>query len=107
MGLIKQIRSVEGARSVQTELSRARRSLRGNSPNKASALTKIDSAIQKFEEELAWRRNASASVLPALERYEQTIRGTIGLRQQRRLPEDFAVDVAGCMSYHEDVSLYF
>ncbi len=103
----RQVRSVEGARDIQSELSDARRSLRGRSPSKADALAAIDRAVQKFEEEVAWRQAATSSVLPALERYEETIRNTIGLRQQRRLPDDLAIEVAGCLSSHKDVSLYF
>ena len=105
--LYSRVRSVEGARDIQSELSDARRSLRGRSPSKPDALAAIDRAVQKFEEEAAWRQEATSSVLPALEQYEETIRNTIGLRQQRRLPDDLAIEVAGCLSSHKDVSLYF
>jgi tripartite ATP-independent transporter DctM subunit len=102
-----QVRSVEGARPVQSEMSEARRSLRGSSISKPDALAAINRAIQKFDEELAWRKQASITILPALERYEETIRNNIGLRQQRRLPDDLIPDIAACLSHHRDISLYF
>ena len=42
-----------------------------------------------------------------LAEYEAAIRSTIGLRQQSRLPDDFAADVASCLSEHRDLTLYF
>jgi TRAP-type mannitol/chloroaromatic compound transport system permease large subunit len=105
--LYNRLRPIDGSRPVQSELSDARRALRGSSPDKAAALAAIDRAIQKFEEEMTWRRQASSSIRPALARYEETIRNTIGLRQQRRIPDDLAILVAGCLSEHQDVSLYF
>ena len=46
-------------------------------------------------------------VLPKLRAYEEKIRDTIGVRQQSRLPEGHTVDMAGCLAFHRDVSLYF
>ncbi len=105
--VVNALRSVEGASAIQNDLNEARRLVRANVPNVPSALTAIDRAIRKFDEEIAWRREAALSLQPALQRYEETIRNTIGLRQQRRIPKEFAIQVAGCLSNHRDVSIYF
>ena len=46
-------------------------------------------------------------LLPGLDAYDAAIGGSIGLRQQPRLPEAQALFVAGCSSNHRDVSLSF
>jgi hypothetical protein len=48
-----------------------------------------------------------ASIGEGLNAYDDAIKDTIGVRQQRRLPDDIALDVAACMSHHRNVSLSF
>ncbi len=99
--------AIEGARAIRSQLTEARRAVRARTPDKAKALVHHAEAMRLHEQELAWRRAAQADALPRLQRYEQAIRHTIGLRQQRHLPDDAALEVAGCMADHRDISLYF
>ena len=46
-------------------------------------------------------------LLPGIKVYEQAIRGTIGLRLQKRLAKTEALYVAACTSGHRDISLHF
>ncbi len=105
--LLPEIGAVPGARDVRSKLSKVRRALRGRAPDKAKALTLLDTAIKTYQEELAWRRSAAGTTLGGLQTYEQAIRGTIGLRKQSKLPAAQAVDVAACLANHRDISLHF
>jgi predicted nucleic acid-binding Zn-ribbon protein len=105
--VIEKVRAVEGTREIQSGLSDVRRALRSRNPSKEDALAALDKTLAVFNQELAWKETAASTVLPKLEAYEEAIRGTIGLRQQSRLPEDFAADVASCMAEHRDLTLYF
>jgi tripartite ATP-independent transporter DctM subunit len=105
--VLNQVRDVAGTRAIQSELTKVRRALNGRTPSKDEAYKALDQALAALDKEISWRQPAAESVLPALSQYEAAIRPTIGLRQQRRLPEDFALDVAGCMSHHRDLTLYF
>jgi TRAP-type mannitol/chloroaromatic compound transport system permease large subunit len=105
--VLENLRRIGGTRDIQSELSKVRSALRGRSPSKDNALAALDRTLEVFDEELAWKQAASSNVLPKLQAYEEAIRGTIGLRQQSRLPEDFVTDMASCMSEHRDLTLYF
>ena len=54
-----------------------------------------------------WRRAAQATLLPGLQAYEASIRYSIGLRQQPRLPREQALELVGCTAQHRDISLSF
>jgi hypothetical protein len=56
---------------------------------------------------MQWRAKAKDELLPGLQTYEVAIGGTIGVRQQPRLPEAEAKEIVGCLSQHRDISLYF
>ena len=99
--------SVPGARAVRSALSKARRALRGRSPDKAKALDELATALTIFDGEIEWRNRAADTVLGGLETYEEAIRDTIGLRKQSRLPDDRLPDIAGCLAHHRDISLRF
>jgi tripartite ATP-independent transporter DctM subunit len=99
--------AVPGARDVGSELAKARRALRSRTPDKAEALKSLDAAIKAHAAELEWRGRAAEMLLAPLKAYELAIRGTIGLRQQPRLPQERLPEIAGCLSYHRDISLYF
>jgi hypothetical protein len=45
--------------------------------------------------------------LPGFESYEASIRDTIGLRQQPRMPRQQAIELVGCTAKHRDISLHF
>lgn len=99
--------SVAGARETRSALAKVRRALRGRSPDKQKAQELLDKTLEDFNAELAWRKSASAEILPKLSAYEEQVRNTIGLRQQPRLPKVYAIDMASCLANHRDVSLQF
>ncbi len=101
------LRTVEGSQAIQSPLSEARRSLTGRTPSRDDALAAISRAVTEYEQETRWRTAASEKSLSGLTAYEETIRPTIGLRQQRRIPEDFAIDLASCLAEHDDLTVYF
>ncbi len=105
--LMSRIGAVAGARDIRSAMSEVRRALRGREPDKTRALEASDKTMAVYEQDLAWRRRGERQVLPALQRYEQAIRTTIGLRKQPKLPKAEAAEVAGCMAYHRDISLHF
>ncbi len=98
---------IEGARDIRSLLSKARRAIRGKTPDPEKALELIDEALAEHAAEMAWRRQAKVELLPGLEAYEAAIRDTIGLRQQPRLPAQQVKEIVGCLSQHRDISLYF
>ena len=112
-GIIEEYKLVEarlsgfkGINEIKTKLSKTRRALKGEEPDVAAARSLHAEALTLFENELEWRSRASALHGP-LDSYDNAINGTIGLRLQRRLTEDMAEAVAGCLSEHRDISLNF
>ena len=103
----KRLRKVAGVKEIRSGLSSARRALRGKSPKPDKAAEALDKALASFAADLQWRQRAQKDLLPGLKSYEATIRDTIGLRQQRRLPEDQALSIAQCNADHRDISLHF
>jgi len=104
---LSKVGAVTGANEVRSELYKARRALTGRSPDKDAALKALDKTMQTYESELAWRKKAEQDLLPGLRAYEATIRDTIGLRRQEKLPSYVVPSVAGCKAYHRDISLQF
>jgi hypothetical protein len=102
-----EVNAVPGSRPIASQLSKVRRALRGRSPDKAAAQKALTVTLEAYDAGLAWRERAANVVLPALEAYEAAIRGTIGLRQQSRLPDERLSDIAGCLAFHRDISLHF
>jgi len=105
--LLPQIGAVPGARKIRSQLSKVRRALKGRSPDTDKARAQLDKTIATFNAELAWRQRAAAQLLADLRVYEAAIRNTIGLRKQPKLPPEQAVEIAGCMAQHRDISLHF
>ena len=105
--VLPEIGAVAGARSIRSKVSRVRRALTGRTPDKGKALSELDKATTLLDEEVAWRRKAAETLLPDLQAYERAIYDTIGLRKQSKLPPEQAVEVAGCMAHHRDISLHF
>ncbi len=105
--MAKAVGGVAGAKAIRSDLSSARRALRGKQPDMDKALAKYDSAVKKYRKELVWRQRAAKDLLPGLEKYEASIRDTIGLRQQPRMPREQALELVGCTAKHRDISLYF
>ena len=101
------VRKVSGANNVRSALSKARRELRRKVPNVDKAKAAFEDAVKKYTDQLAWRQRAVKELLPGLNAYDAEINGTIGLRQQPRLPHEQALFVAACNSGHRDISLSF
>jgi tripartite ATP-independent transporter DctM subunit len=99
--------SIADSNDIRSPLSKARRELKSKTPKPEAAVADATAAVEAFEAALAWRGQASESLLADVRRYEEKIRRTIGLRQQERLPRDIALEVAACSSHHNDISLYF
>jgi len=95
------------ASPVKSKLSKARRALRGNSPDQEKAIAQLEVAMQKLDSEIAWRGRAANELMPELEAYDSAIRHTIGMRLQERLTGDQAESIASCLAVHKDLSLYF
>ncbi|MCZ6798247.1 MAG: TRAP transporter large permease subunit [Gammaproteobacteria bacterium] len=92
---------------VRSKLSKARRALRGDSPDTEKAIAQLEIAIQRLESEIAWRSRAANELMPELESYDAAIQHTIGMRLQARLTDDQAESIASCLAVHKDISLYF
>jgi len=103
----KKIGAIEGVKEIRAELTNARRALRAKEPDKTKADESMAKAQEIFKEEVAWRQRAKTALLPGLEAYEAVIRDTIGVRLQRRLTRDQALEMASCTSAHRDISLHF
>ena len=91
---------------IRKPLSKARREYR-RTPDMEKVMAFVDEAIEIYDGDLAWRQEASKTVLPGLQNYTATLANTIGLRQQPKLPEEQALYVASCSSSHRDISLSF
>ncbi len=91
---------------ITSKLSRAKRVLRGGTPDKEQAVANIMAAAAILESEIQWRQRAVqlANELPT---YDQAIASTLGMRMQERLTTDQAESIASCLAVHRDVSLHF
>jgi hypothetical protein len=105
--IAKSVGDVAGANDIRSDLSAARRALRAKQPDMKKALAEYDSAMKAYHTELAWRQRAKAELLQGLDKYEESIRDTIGLRQQPRMPHAQALELVSCTAKHRDISLYF
>jgi len=74
---------------------------------RAEATRLLVDARALFTAELTWRTAAAEALLPELNRYNDTVKTTIGLRLQPRLTTDQAKAIAACQSAHRDISLSF
>lgn len=111
MEIIKQRESefgeVEGVSHIKSLLSKSRRALKGDSPDRDKALQLYAESTQAYTQELEWRTAAVESLLPGLNTYNNSIYDNIGLRLQKRLPKKIATEVASCLSHHKNISLHF
>ena len=91
---------------ITSKLSRAKRALRGSSPDKDKALDQIQLAQAELQTDLEWRQ-ASDELASALAEYDAAIAMTIGMRMQTRLTSEQAESIASCRAVHRDLSLHF
>ena len=103
----RELGEVAGSSRVKGRLSKARRALRGGSPDPGKAAGFLAEARERYAEEVAWRTRAAQELLPGLAAYDDAIRHSIGLRVQERLTQEQARLIAECQSVHRDVSLHF
>ena len=103
----KALGKVAGTSAIKTKLSKARRALKGNTPEPEKAIQSLSEGLSIYAAEVDWRRRAAVEIAPALASYDNAIKDSIGLRLQRRLTDDQVKEVASCMSVHRDYSLQF
>jgi tripartite ATP-independent transporter DctM subunit len=84
-----EVGAVEGTSHIKSKLSKARRALKGDEPDRGKAAKELSEGLLLFDAEVTWRQRAQ-SVLA-----------------QERLTSDQAENIADCMSYHRDISLAF
>jgi len=105
--LERQFREVEGAGDVKSPLGKARRALKGDSPDREKALGEYEKAIAAYEAQVAWRGPAEDALGAGLSDYMDVLRGTLGLRQEDRFNREQALFMARCNADHRDISLQF
>ena len=103
----REIGRVAGSSKIKSLLSKARRALRGGSPDREKAAGFLAEARAIHMEEVVWRTRAADELLPGLDEYANAIRHSIGLRVQERLRQDQVPEIAACQSFHRDISLHF
>jgi tripartite ATP-independent transporter DctM subunit len=99
--------AVAGSKGIKTLLSKARRAIKGKTPDPEKMADFLVKAVAAFDNDMAWRKRATAELASGLAAYNAAIRDTIGLRGQPRLPEEQALYVASCGAGHRDISLSF
>ena len=111
MQAMKEVESTLGALAgtgdIKRRVSKARRALKGDTPDRERAAGLLDEALSLHAASVAWRRAADEGLGEALRRYDESLAGTIGLRMQRHLSTEQAKEVAGCQASHRDISLNF
>ena len=105
--LAKQLSRVKGAEDIKSKISKSRRALGKKKPKVEKAQKLFDQGIEEFNRQMIWRDRAQSELYSGLVRYEEMIRGTLGVRQQTKMPEELALYVAACNSGHRDISLHF
>ncbi|MEM7236405.1 MAG: TRAP transporter large permease subunit, partial [Pseudomonadota bacterium] len=102
-----EVRAVEGTDDIKKALSKARKALRGRSPDPEEAAENMVKAVEAYDEDLAWRQKAVNDLAPGLASYNEAIKDTIGLRGQPKLPREQALFVASDSAGHRDIALNF
>ncbi|MCK0141230.1 SLC13 family permease [Aliiroseovarius sp. F20344] len=105
--LSKAFGKIEGADDVKKALGKARKALKSKTPDREKAIAEYDNAVEAFEAQQGWRSTANANLRADLEAYVDSIKGTLGVRQQERFTRDQALAMASCTAYHRDISLNF
>jgi len=92
---------------IKSKLSRAKRALRGTTPDKEKAQAEVALAAEITRSEITWHQRAAEELDDDLEQYDQAIASTIGMRMQERLTSEQAESIASCLAIHKDLSLHF
>jgi len=111
MDLIKELEAeideIAGAEDVRKLVTKARRALRGDSPDIVEAVLYKNRALDQLIADIKWIEQANQRVLPALVTFDAQISDNIGARLQPKLTNELALSIAACQSVHQDVSLNF
>ena len=102
-----EIDSLSETYRIKSNLSRAKRALRGTDPDKEQAIAQIRSSAEILRAEIEWRRRAARELAAELDRYNDAIALTVGMRLQQRLTPEQAESIADCLAVHKDLTLYF
>ncbi|MDH3634687.1 MAG: TRAP transporter large permease subunit [Gammaproteobacteria bacterium] len=92
---------------IKSKLSRAKRALRGTTPDKDKAIGQVMLAAEILQSEVEWHQRAADELADDLDEYDQAIASTIGMRMQERLTSEQAESIASCLAVHKDLSLHF
>jgi len=92
---------------VKSKLSKSRKALRGDNPDRDKALSLATQALEQMKVEIKWHRRADSELAVELEVYDQAIARTIGMRMQERLTLEQAESIASCLAVHKDLTLHF
>ena len=103
----RELGRVAGSSKIKSPLTKARRALRGGSPDRAKAVSLVAEARELHAAEVVWRTRAARELLPGLDEYAAAIQYNIGARVQERLRDDQIPEIAACRSDHRDISLSF
>ena len=106
-GVESALAALDGTGDIKRRVSKARRALKGEQPDREKAAGLLAQALDLHAEAVAWRRAADERLGEALHRYDASLESTIGLRMQRRLSSEEAKAVARCQAAHRDISLNF
>ncbi len=98
---------LDGASKIKSKLSKARRALKGDNPDRSKAAAELNEGLDLYAAEVAWRQRAATELLSGISAYDQAISNSIGLRQQPQLTTEQAKDIASCLAVHRDISLNF
>jgi len=91
---------------INSKLSRAKRALRGDNPDRDKALDNLLQAGEVLQSEIDWRLRA-VDLAGNLREYDTAISTTIGMRMQQRLTGEQAESIASCLAIHKDLTLHF
>jgi tripartite ATP-independent transporter DctM subunit len=92
---------------VKSKLSKSRRALRGDNPDREKAASLVTQALEQMKSEIKWHQRAASELAAELEAYDQVIASTIGMRMQERLTLEQAESIASCLAVHKDLTLHF
>ena len=92
---------------VKSRLSKSRKALRGDNPDREKAASLVSQALEQMKTEIKWHQRAASELAAELEAYDQVIASTIGMRMQERLTPEQAESIASCLAVHKDLTLHF
>jgi hypothetical protein len=92
---------------VKSRLSKSRKALRGDNPDREKAASLVSQALEQMKTEIKWHQRATSELAAELEAYDQVIASTIGMRMQERLTPEQAESIASCLAVHKDLTLHF